>query len=617
MGDASYLAIFLFFLYTWGIGFAVSSIGKKIENFWERNIMRIGFGLAALPLITIILSLLHIPVDWRLILFLSLACPAYQLFAHFSGKNKMQAGWPSKLKLTKSGLFVILVLLMFIFTLFMYVKGAHVYPYFEDDDPWSHAVGVAYVAEEKTVFNPDRGTSYLDPYPPGYDAILGILKQTSHHMMWTVKFFNALMISLGIFFIYYFAKKLISNSTLALFATVIYTFLPSTLSHFIWAHSLVPGFFMVIFYAAEHIKDDPKYIYITSLVMSGVFFSSFDQSIKLALFFIPYLLLTYFMDRKAAVRLFYSGAIGLGLMMLWIFPLLLRYGSPSGLFASLFGPNAAISARGIAGSADRSYSFDDIVNAKMTNMINSPIGIGLVISALVIAGLTFCLFHLLAGKAKPGSKDKNLLHSIILSWLLMAFFGLYGIPMRLIPFRWWMLLAIPVSILAAYGLLFVLELLNNISKSKAFSYLVVIAIIVGVWFTSGIQKYTVNTAVWPPGAFWSSNEEIQGYLWVDANVPDGARVFPLENRGIIVAFDKYTCAWCPDENAIRRGIVNTSVDDIYKLLKERNYEYALFEGQIAKKYGGEAAQAKLAEFADSGLFEPIFQNPGLIVFRIK
>ena len=67
MGDASYISILLFFAYTWGLGFSLTCFAKPIENFFERNIMRIGIGLAVLPLLSVALSLLRIPVDWRII----------------------------------------------------------------------------------------------------------------------------------------------------------------------------------------------------------------------------------------------------------------------------------------------------------------------------------------------------------------------------------------------------------------------------------------------------------------------------------------------------------------------------------------------------------------------
>ena len=91
----------------------------------------------------------------------------------------------------------------------MYHKGAFNYPYLEDDDSWSHAMGVEYVSIEKTVFEKTSvGFHYIDPYPPAYEMLFGIIHQTNDSIYWTLKFFNALIISLSIIFFYFFAKVL-------------------------------------------------------------------------------------------------------------------------------------------------------------------------------------------------------------------------------------------------------------------------------------------------------------------------------------------------------------------------------------------------------------------------
>ena len=141
----SIITIILFFIYTYGLGYSISFFLKSSNNLFERNLMRIGFGLGVIPLLGVILNLLHIPIDWKIFLVLSIIIPVYNMF-RFRNSIKI----PS-IKLTKSNIAVILVLVMFFLTLFMYVKGSFVYPYLEDDDPWTHAKGIKYVTMEKNV----------------------------------------------------------------------------------------------------------------------------------------------------------------------------------------------------------------------------------------------------------------------------------------------------------------------------------------------------------------------------------------------------------------------------------------------------------------------------------
>jgi len=82
------VSLILFFVYLYGFGFAATSFLKKAENlaenFWERNIMRLGIGVAVFALVGIILNFLRIPLDWKIFLFLSLIAPGYYIFKHRS-----------------------------------------------------------------------------------------------------------------------------------------------------------------------------------------------------------------------------------------------------------------------------------------------------------------------------------------------------------------------------------------------------------------------------------------------------------------------------------------------------------------------------------------------------
>src|SRR3989338_7177942 len=112
------LTIILFFIYTWGFGYTATFFFKNSENFLERNLMRLGIGLAGLIVASLLLNLLRIPIDWKIILALSLIAPLYGLFRAVKGKN-----FNIDIKLTKSNITIALVLVIFLATLFMYTKG--------------------------------------------------------------------------------------------------------------------------------------------------------------------------------------------------------------------------------------------------------------------------------------------------------------------------------------------------------------------------------------------------------------------------------------------------------------------------------------------------------------
>ena len=190
----SIITIVMFFIYCYGLGFTISSFVKNSDNFLERNLMRIGFGLSFLPFLALVLNMAKIPSDWRILLLLSIAYPIYHLFRNYNKFN-------FTLKLTRTDLSILAMLVIFLINLYVYASGAFAYPYLEDDDSWAHAVGVKYISMNNNAF--DDATQYIkhiNPYPPAYDITLGILSQTNDSVYWTLKFFNALIVSLSTIF---------------------------------------------------------------------------------------------------------------------------------------------------------------------------------------------------------------------------------------------------------------------------------------------------------------------------------------------------------------------------------------------------------------------------------
>ena len=44
--------------------------------------------------------------------------------------------------------------------------------------------------------------------------------------------------------------------------------------------------------------------------------------------------------------------------------------------------------------------------------------------------------------------------------------------------------------------------------------IIILIIIFGLLATAGYQKYSVNTAIWPPGVHWTSYEEVRGFNYI-------------------------------------------------------------------------------------------------------
>jgi len=628
----SFITILLFFIYTWGLGFAITSFVKNSEDFFERNLMRIGIGLGVIPILGVFLNLVHIPLHWIVFLLLSIAVPVYFLIRKKGNLNSISFSKPNLLKIKKSNLYVLAVFLLFFILLYVMVKGAFVYPWLEDGDSWHHAVAAKYIAIKHTAYGqtPDfKISSYMAPYPPGYSILMAILHQTSPSILWTLKFFNALIVSLTVIFFYFFVKEFTGSKSKALFSTFVFTCIPCFLSHFIWSHSLIMVLFLLAFYCLEMIKHDKRWAYAAAVVMAGIFVTQPSQSIKFVILLGFYFIIKSVLEKRFQKHVFFAGLGGLVLSFMWWYNnlYLLRRGAikaaatgevfnGTGLFEKIVW-NLQKNFPNYSGSATRVYTFNDFFVAKSQNMINNPIGVGIIISLLLFIALVYVVI-----RYKSLIKKENHWVIITLAWLLFTFLGInsmtFNLPVGLFGFRFWMLFAIPVAILASEGLEFLIKIAKKIKISSS---IVVIIIIIGILLTSGYQKYTVNTAIWPFQDF-TSMEEMQSYLWLK-NLPIDIKVLPLcFNDFSVIGLDKMSYAWETSVIKFKDESINKTPADINSFLKRWGYEYIIIDAHCIEKFGQNETNAKLQEIATSPLYFQIAypsqetQPKGAFIFKV-
>lgn len=606
----SWLTILLFLVYTLGLGYSVTFFLKQ-GRFFERMTMRLGIGLSFLMVLGAALNLLHIPLDWRIFLALALLGPVIVTCFKLYKKEKL-ANFNHKLM--AHHVYFALALIIFSFVLFTHLKGTFLYPYLEDDDSWGHVVGIKYAAVEKTLIQSnDYDVPYMDPYPPAYDFVLGLLHQTSDSMQWTLKFFNALFVSIGLLFFYFFMERFTGSRNKALFGTLVLASVPAFLSHFIWAHSIVPALIIVIFYCLEMLKEDRKWICPAGIAIASLFLSSIDDSVKFGIMFLIYFAVKSFAAKKIDWHIIGSLAIGSVLSLTWWGVVLSKYGF--GFMKVLTGGKTVTTGQclmkhiGPCGTGTRPYSISDFIFAKAENMITNPIGMGWVVSLLMVIGVAYLLF-----KYKDMLKTENSWQLITLLWFLFTFLGIHGgnkIPIALLSFRFWMLLAIPTAILAAEGLAVLFGAAKNIPYSKI---IIAVIIVIGILMTSMAPKYELNTLQWSPGGSWVSMEELQGYISLKALGTD-KKIFTYGQQDKVMGFDQFICSWCNDEVDFRKKGL-TSQNELYPWLKDKGYEYFIFDAMTARDYSADAA-GFIMGFVNNTQFAPLQQNAGFILFRVN
>ncbi len=655
----SFTTILLFFIYSGGLGYTALYFLKKPESIWEKVFLTIAIGLGIFPILVVFLNFIHVPLDWKIFLLLSLAFP---LFVIIKKIQKKQFTFPSfSFSFKKSDLFLLAALLIMLLSLFIYTKGAFAYPYLEDEDPWGHAVGAKYIALEKTAYDPvlpgqekiDQVLSYIDPYPPAYDVLMGVLHQTSPDLLWTLKFFNALIISLSLLFFYLFAKKLMDSAAKALLATFFLAMVPAYFSHFIWAHGYVVALFFPAMYALFMIAEDKKWFWVAALLVASIWVTqNIEEPIKLTTMMILFVIAASIIKKRFLLK--ETAAIGAGVVIsfMWWGMMIYKYtfrgfiryftgnnivaatnstldvsvgssvnsAAQGSIFAKIGGILHSLTSSG--GTASRAYSLHDFVVAKGTNLINSPIGIGIILSLLVLFAVLYSLWHYRSRLVEP----ENMALSVILLWLLYTFWGVNGqtfpISVARGPFRMWLLLAIPVALIATEGTYLLIKLLKRWNVPRL---IVITLIVLGVIITSGYAKYQANTSIWPTsGVFSTAMEPIEYAQWF-ATVPPNTPVFVYAPRDkIAIGLGGESCLWCDSVIQFRKDIIHRDAVQLHSFLQNQGYQYLILNPNMdhktlssvfGKNETDKILPQRYEEIQKSGLFTPVYfkQNQFLVL----
>ena len=684
-------SILLFFVYLWGLGFTATSFVKKQENLLERHIMNIGVGLGVFILLGLVLNFLHVKLHWWIFLIASILFPFYYLIRNHKGIiEKIKS---PKIRLTKYSLSIIALLIIFFAVLYMYEKGSFSYPYFEDDDPWSHSLSIKYVSVEKTLNTPESIFHFLDPYPPAYNFVMGVTHQTNDSIYWTMKFFNALIISLSILFFYFFVRELTGSYGKALFSSLVLAAIPSYMTHFIWSLGLSLTLYPIAFYALEKIKEDKKWSIPSLIVIAAAFTASPSHSFYFGIFLGLYLIAKIIIEKRILIYEIISSISGFAVsLIVWWIPAVMKYGFTgmlNNLGMRLGRGNTLLS---VDGTGDRIYLMKDFARVtEVNNSINNSTGLGIIVSLLLIFSIAYFYYiaYILAKKssgkikysalglmavsallfvfgliryrnsASPKTevililsswmllavlmaflgivnKEENVFGKNLISvlWFILAFYAVNGVlfPYKVSAFRVWMILSIPVAILAAEGLWFFINLIKRFRLPGFLITFLVIALSFGIVMTSGIVKYKINTSAWSPGGFWvyltdqqgkPIIPELSGYINMKTAIPNNARVFTFSNDATVIGFDKFICHWCKDEIEFKKIGFNSSASGLASWLREKDYEYLAIDGETAKKYGVNQTIQKIQEIASSGFFRLKLQTQqeygiyGMFLFSVS
>jgi len=190
-------------------------------------------------------------------------------------------------------------------------------------------------------------------------------------------------------------------------------------------------------------------------------------------------------------------------------------------------------------------------------------------------------------------------------------------PIKMMPHRFWVFLALPVAMLAGSGAVLALEYAQ---KHGAFIYwLVMLVVLVGVYSTSVVPKYAVETSMWPPGVSWTSNEQVGGYVKLGA-LPANTKVFSFcGNEDLVNGMNLFGYSWVKEVRDYKSHSIKDSSEANYEFLKRYGYQYAVIDTTCLKINTEEEVAAKLDALSMDSRFQPMQALSGnaFYVFRIS
>jgi len=466
----SAVAFFGVVIYMMGLATVQLATGRYRLSL-ETHVMCTAVGLAVFAVMTVLLNTFGFRLTWWS--YLLSACVLFIAGAlrDILAKEISPEARAARRLWTKDTWFLIAALGMTVVMFLVFVHGAFVSQWLTNDDSWVHAVSAKHVSTRGTysvgidVRLRYGNRSYLEPYPPVYATLMGVLHQIMPSIYWTLKFFNALIVSLGVVYFYIMVRRWTSRPAKALWMTGMLWVLPCFMSNFVWAQSLALVMFFPAFWAFERARESSRWNVIAAIIVAAICITQPSSALIFVVMALIYCIVNLVFaarnpSQNGSVRemLLQGGAFVLGglLSLIYYIPTYLKFGQ-EGFIIGLGGPQAGKLGGKVLGTGRGvGYGLWDFIWAPASTKINQPTGIGLVLFGVCIAGLV-----LLGVRWRRTRTSRR--HVVVLIWLLLTVMGVLGeyLPFALFPHRFWAFMALPLAMIAGEFLNFLGEKLKG------------------------------------------------------------------------------------------------------------------------------------------------------------
>jgi hypothetical protein len=441
----------------------------------QTHALSTGVGLAGFAVLTVVLNALSIPLAWWSFLAAALVLLLLAVLrCRYAGPSSSHE--PREEPLGNEDLVCLLIAVVLAGLCFAaFFTGALASPWLEDDDSWVHASSAKYVALNRTYsVSPEARegrVACIEPYPPGYASLMGVLHQLNDSVSTTLRLFNALLVSLGILYFYLMMRQWTGKAALSIWMTGAIWVMPCFMSRFIWAQSMSLVLFFPAFYAFERSRERASWAVVAGLVIAGCFLTQPAAPFTFALLAVPYWTVNLVfrfrggpdrLDGRTLIRQAAACLVGALPAALYYLRGLVKFGR-EGL---LWGVGQADLVRGdilkiTSTSRGRIYGLWDIMwPPPAGNKMDQAIGVGIVLFLAACAGLALVIIRCrsaLSSRPKGKRLAANRYLVTACAWLALTGLGIEGnaLPVSLYPHRLWVLFAVPLAMLAGEFLAFV------------------------------------------------------------------------------------------------------------------------------------------------------------------
>ena len=640
----------IFFLTCFGLGFIIDLTTNWKPDIIKGIVMRFGVGLALMPILGVFFNLVHIPISWISFLMVSL-----MIFVSALGLRKKQLIPNLKIKWQP-----LVILVLCGITAFTFISGEYVAPWFADSDPWEYAESAKFIGLERTYDSPYYFSHFVDPYPQGYNIVMGTIYQLNGSIYDTLKIFHSLIISLAVIFFFYFVLRLSDNYNIALLSSIFLWATPAFFSHFIFALSFNITIGLVFLYSLLR-----RWKIVSSLLYASLLVTHFYTAVIITIFFLIIYLSRVVILKKFCKSYLQIGFFGIILSLAFWIPAYLKYlrwdmynskyAQIGGLvhfvphiekIGILFGFLIALyftkkywfdyvkkalnyrkiiyaiavilflailiipdEIKKVGGSGTRVYTISDFFIAQGQGLFNSPVGIGLVIMILFTLGIILSLLSF-----KKLFERDNLCLFTTLNLAIFSLMGVLGASLSIgfAPFRMWVFFAMPCTILAGITL----SNISSIVRNKWLVLGIIVLVCTGVYFTSWEQKHELNTSGWPEHKVMSPNSIL---IYTQSGVEGSALLGMCHPPFVTSAYDFDVRPWVDEELGFYyKTAFDDSLENNNKMYKKYNISYVVIDVGCftIQKHTMEEVNQKVVDMAESKYFSLVKVMDESVLFKV-